>query len=260
VNSAGDWGVMEKVDGGQGTCTLEKGRPEEVAAAGAQLLLLAGLVGAFGLGPLGVLVGVAYAAGLLGLLSGAMHRAGRTALGPADLVTLGRSLLVGGVTALVAEHLLLGAAAVPALVVLAAVALALDAVDGKVARRTGTASAVGARFDMEVDAFLILVLSVHVAGIVGPWALAIGAMRYAFVAAGRVLPWLRGPVPPSYAAKTVAAVQGVVLVVAAARLLPEPVTVALVAGALALLVWSFGRSVLLLRQARRAARPAPSAG
>jgi hypothetical protein len=106
---------------------------------------------------------------------------------------------------------------------------------------------------MEVDAFLVLVLSVHVAAIVGPWALAIGGMRYAFVAAGWLLPWLRGPVPPSYVAKTVAAVQGVVLVVAASLLLPDPVTVALVAVALVLLVWSFGRSVRLLWQAQRVA-------
>ena len=49
------------------------------------------------------------------------------------------------------------------LVVLAAVALVLDGVDGQVARRTGTVSALGARFDMEVDAFLMLVLSVYVA-------------------------------------------------------------------------------------------------
>jgi phosphatidylglycerophosphate synthase len=140
------------------------------------------------------------------------------------------------------------------------VALVLDAVDGKVARRTGTVSPVGARFDMEVDAWLILVLSVYVAGIVGPWVLAIGAMRYAFVAASWVLPWLRGPVPPSYVAKAVAAVQGVVLVVAAAQLLPDPVTVALVATALALLAWSFGRTVLLLWQAARADQPLPSAG
>ena len=73
-------------------------------------------------------------------------------------------------------------------------ALALDAVDGWVARRTGTVSALGARFDMEVDAFLILVLSGYVAPTLGGWVLAIGLMRYAFVAAGWVLPWLRaGP-------------------------------------------------------------------
>ena len=51
--------------------------------------------------------------------------------------------------------------------------------------------------------------------------------------------------------QTVAAVQGVVLVVAASRLLPAQVTVAVVAGALALLVWSFGRSVLLLWRAEQ---------
>ncbi|GAA5111662.1 CDP-alcohol phosphatidyltransferase family protein [Pseudonocardia adelaidensis] len=216
-----------------------------------QLLILAGLAAAFGLGPLGVLVGVVYAAALLGLLSAAMHRAGRSVLGPADLVTLARALLVGGVAAVVADGLLTGRTAPAALVALASVALALDAVDGKVARHTGTVSPVGARFDMEVDAFLVLVLSVHVAGIVGPWVLAIGLMRYVFVAAGRLLPWLRGPVPPSHVAKTVAAVQGVVLVVVAAGLLPYPATVALVAVALALLVWSFGRTVQWLWRAAR---------
>jgi len=133
------------------------------------------------------------------------------------------------------------------------VALALDAVDGQVARRTGTASAVGARFDMEVDAFLIAVLSVHVAGIVGTWVLAIGAMRYAFVLAGYAWPWLRGTLPPSYAAKTIAAIQGIVLVVATAGVLPPGPTAAIVAVALALLCWSFGRDVPRLRRLSGAA-------
>ncbi|WP_246106330.1 CDP-alcohol phosphatidyltransferase family protein [Pseudonocardia kunmingensis] len=226
-----------------GTRTLEKGCPDQAAAASAQLLLLAGLAGAFEVGLLGVLVGVGYAAALLAMLSAAMVRAGRPRLGPADVVTLTRALLVGGVTAVVVDGLVRGAAAVPALVGLAAVALVLDAVDGQVARRTGTVSALGARFDMEVDAFLILVLSVHVAGVVGPWALAIGAMRYAFVAAGWAWPWLRGPLPPSYAGKTVAALQGVVLVVVSAQVLPHGLAVALVTVALALLCWSFGRDV-----------------
>ena len=49
----------------------------------------------------------------------------------------------------------------------------LDLADGWVARRTGTATAVGARFDMEVDALLILVLSALVwrYGVTGPWVL-----------------------------------------------------------------------------------------
>lgn len=87
------------------------------------------------------------------------------------------------------------------LVPMTAVALALDAVDGWVARRTGTASALGARFDMEVDAFLILVLSVQVTPAVGPWVLAIGGLRYAFVVAGWLLPWMRGPCRPASGAR-----------------------------------------------------------
>ncbi len=100
----------------------------------------------------------------------------------------------------------------------------LDAVDGRVARRTGTASAFGARFDMEVDAFLILVLSVYVARVGRRVGAAIGAARYAFVAAGWLLPWLRGPLPPRLLAQgRRARSQGVVLTVAAAgRAAPPP--------------------------------------
>ena len=102
------------------------------------------------------------------------------------------------------------------LTTLAVVALALDAVDGWVARRTGTASAVGARFDMEVDAFLVLLLSVYVARSMGLWVLAIGSAHYVLVVARRALPWLRGEVPPRYWCKVVAAVQGIVLTTVAA--------------------------------------------
>ena len=242
----------------------------QLAAAGAQLLLLAALAAAFGLRLPGVLAGVAYVLGLLALLTGAMRRAGKPAFGPADLVTLARAVLVGGVTALVVDGLVGGVTAVPALVALAAVALVLDAADGQVARRTGTVSAVGARFDMEVDAFLIVVLSVHVAGIVGPWALTIGGMRYAFVLAGLGWPWLRGSLSPTPAGKTIAALQGIVLVVAAAEVLGHAAAVVLVAAALALLCWSFGRDVLRLRRAgvrpgtpelpHRCAAPGPGIG
>jgi phosphatidylglycerophosphate synthase len=234
--------------------TLPAGRVQAAAGAG-QALLLTGLAAGGGLSPTGLLAACAYLAALAWLLTGALHRAGRRSLGPADLVTLGRAGLVAAVTGLVTDAVVTGSTVVPALVAIAAVALALDAVDGKVARRTRTVSALGARFDMEVDAFLVLVLSVHVAGIVGPWAPAIGAMRYAFVVAGWFLPWLRGPLPPNLAAKTVAAMQGVVLVVASAELTgPLPAAV-LVAAALAALCWSFGRDVLRLWRARPVSEP-----
>ena len=137
-------------------------------------------------------------------------------------------------------------------------ALVLDAVDGYVARRTGTATAFGARFDMEVDAFLIAVLSVHVAPTLGWWVLAIGAMRYAYVAASRPLPWLRRPTPPRYWAKVVAAIQGIVLTVAASQLLPDGVSRAALVVALLLLVESFGRDVVW--QWRHREGPAAPAG
>jgi phosphatidylglycerophosphate synthase len=221
-------------------------------AAGAQVVLLTTLSARIGLGPAGWLGGTAYAVGLCALVTGAMRRARIDTLGPADLVTLSRAVLVGGVTALVADRLWSGGS-VPAapLVVIAAVALVLDAVDGPVARRSGTASALGARFDMEVDSFLVLVLSVYVAVLLGPWVLAAGAIRYAFVAAGWVAPWLRSSLPISYSAKAVAALQGIVLVVAAADVLPRPLAAALVGVALALLVWSFGRSGVWLRRHAR---------
>jgi phosphatidylglycerophosphate synthase len=125
-------------------------------------------------------------------------------------------------------------------VTLAAVALALDPVDGWLARRTGTVTAFGARFDGEVDAFLILALSVHVAPACGAWVLAIGAARYLFLAGEWLVPWMRAPLPPRRWRKVVAATQGVVLTVAAAAVLPLALTQALLVAALALLMASMG--------------------
>ncbi|MFF7750870.1 CDP-alcohol phosphatidyltransferase family protein [Streptomyces sp. NPDC007971] len=218
---------------------------ETAVGAGVQILLLALLGTAIGMGPAGWLTGLAFAFATWAVLSRALHRSRLSSFGPANRVTLGRATLVGGVTALVADSFE-STPPVALLVGLTAVALVLDGVDGKVARRTGTSSALGARFDMEVDAFLILVLSVYVAMQLGPWVVLIGSMRYAFVAAARVAPWLNAPLPPSFARKTVAAVQGVCLLLAGAELLPLAVNLAVVLLALGSLLWSFGRDVLWL--------------
>ena len=196
-----------------------------------------------GLGPVGLLVGASYVVALAVLLVRAVWRRGQRGLGPADRVTLLRALLVGVVTALVADSLVRD---VPRwlVVALAAVALALDAVDGWVARRTGTVSELGARFDMEVDAFLILVLSVYVAGPVGWWVLALGLWRYAYVVAGWLLPWLRITVPPRYWCKVVAAAVGIVLAVAASQVLPAVLSGVALLTAVALLTESFGRDIV----------------
>ena len=158
----------------------------------------------------------------------------RRRLGPASWVTLARATLAVGVAALVADSFAHDTP-VALLVTLAAVALALDPVDGWVARRTGTATALGARFDGEVDAFLILALSVYVAPDVGAWVLAIGAARYLFLAGEWLLPWMRAPLPPRRWRKVVAAAQGIVLTVAAADVLPRALTQALLVAALAAL-------------------------
>ncbi len=229
------------------------------AVLSAQLLLIAGLAATVALSgavlsPAGWAVGVT--CGVItnaGLAVGRLHyRADR--LTRADWVTLARAAVAFGVAALVADSF---GQPVPVttLVSLSALALALDAVDGWVARRTGTGK-LGAQFDGEVDAFLILVLSVYVARSAGAWVLAIGTARYAFLAAGSPLRWMRAPLPPRFWRKVVAATQGIVLTVAAAGVLPAAVTTAALVVALVLLFESFGRDVLWLWRNHVASKPA----
>jgi phosphatidylglycerophosphate synthase len=170
-------------------------------------------------------------------------------LGPADWVTLARATLAVGVATLVADSFE-EPAHVTLLVTLSSVALMLDAVDGAVARRSNTASKLGEQFDGEVDAFLILALSVYVARSAGAWVLLIGLARYAFFAAGWWLPWMREQLPPRYWRKVVAATQGIVLTVAAAEVVPLRVSQVALTCALALLAESFGRDVWWLRAHR----------
>ncbi len=211
------------------------------------------LAGTAGLGAAGWSVGLACAVIMAAALARGLARARDDRLGPASWVTLTRATLAVGVAALAVDSFTHDTPAA-LLVTLAAVALALDAADGWLARRTGTATALGARFDGEVDAFLILALSVYVAPTAGAWVLAIGAARYLFLAGEWWLPWMRAPLPPRSWRKFVAATQGVVLTVAAAGVLPRALTQILLVAALALLAESFGRDTLWLWRRRHAAR------
>ena len=198
-----------------------------------------------GLGVAGWIVGLATGSAATALLVTARMRSDQPAIHPADWVTLTRAVLIAGVAGLVADSF--GRpVSVTALVTLSTVALILDAVDGKVARRTGTATPLGARIDGEVDAFLILLLSIYVSQDYGGWVLAIGAARYALLLAGWLIPWLAAPLPPRYWGKVVAAIQGIVLTVAASGLLDRRVGMIAVAAALLLLAESFGRNVIWL--------------
>ena len=123
----------------------------------AQVLLLDRSRGVGGLGSAALVAGAACAVTVDGLLALGLLRDRSERLGPAGWVTLARATLAVGVAALTVdsfEH----DTPVATLVALSTAALVLDFVDGRVARRTGTASGLGARFDGEVDAFLILAL------------------------------------------------------------------------------------------------------
>ncbi|HEX5967007.1 MAG TPA: CDP-alcohol phosphatidyltransferase family protein [Intrasporangium sp.] len=181
----------------------------------------------------------------------------RTRFGPADRVTFARAVLTCAVAGLAGAAAVDGleapasqAGGVGLLVGLAAVALVLDAVDGWVARHTRTVSAFGARFDLEVDAFLIAVLSLHVAREVGWWVAAIGAVRYVLLMAQQLLPWLRIELPPSRWRKVVAAYQGIALTAVAAHALPSGVAAAVLATGLVALAISFGTEVRSLWRLR----------
>ena len=212
-----------------------------VAGLAAQLALLAALSGTVGLSAFGW--GVGLGCGLVtalaldrGLTTCAMVR-----LGPANRVTLTRAVLVGGVAALAAGTW--NGRAGPVLLALTGVALALDALDGWVARRARAVTALGGRFDMEVDAFLILLLSVLVARWAGMWVLLIGAARYLFVLAGWLRPWMRRRLPLRPWRKVVTATQGIVLTAAVEQQGPRWVLVLAVTVAWAMLAESFGRDV-----------------
>ena len=218
----------------------------------AQLLLLAAITATVGVSGAGAVIGAACAITVDAALARRLLRNPTQRLGPAGWVTLGRATLVVGVAALTADSFERDVP-VAMLVALATVALVLDYVDGWVARRTASESALGARLDGEVDAFLILVLSVYVASSAGPWVLAIGAARYVFLAAGWPFAWMRAPLPRRDWRKVVAATQGITLTVAAAGVVPPTLMGAALAVALALLSESFGRDVWWLWRNRHAA-------
>jgi len=177
-------------------------------------------------------------------------------LGVANRITLVRA----GVACLIASRALdpapLGAAQLWVLVALASAALLLDGTDGWAARRQGLASAFGARFDMEIDAFAIAVLSmlaVRTAS-VPCWVLAIGAMRYLYVGAGRVFPVLRRPPPPCAFAdrcrKAIAVAQSLALLGSLVPATPRSWAAAGCALALSLLVYSFAADIVMQLSSR----------
>ena len=184
---------------------------------------------------------------------GMLRRTPRTST-PADRVSLSRAVLASGCAA-VSTMAVADAVSVRTwwFVLLAATTLLLDAVDGAVARATGTASAAGARLDMELDAGVLVVLSIAAATVLGWWVLLIAAMRYLYLGASFLWPVLDTPLPTSQFRRTVAALQGGALVVALAPVVPIGVAGIAVLVALVLLLTSFAQQAVLATRPERAA-------
>ena len=175
--------------------------------------------------------------------------------GTANAITLARAAGTALLAAVALEPRLIAGAAGWLAVAGAALLLALDGIDGWLARRQRLASEFGSRFDMEVDALLILVLAALALGLgkAGPWVLGLGVMRYAFVLAGWLVPALRAELPPSRRRKAVCVLQVATLGLLMLPGLDPPASTTLAALAFAALAWSFATDIRwLLRHAARA--------
>jgi phosphatidylglycerophosphate synthase len=170
--------------------------------------------------------------------------------GAANVTTTIRALLVAAVAGFIGEAYVRAFAVTAAS--LAAAATALDGLDGWLARRTEMASTFGARFDMEIDALLIQTLAILAwqYGKAGAWVLASGLMRYVFVGAGWLWPWLRGPLTPTLRGRVICVVQLIALILAVIPAVMAPASAWIAASGLGVLCYSFFVDTLRLWQQR----------
>jgi len=165
----------------------------------------------------------------------------------------GVTLLRAGLGASLLTPLLSGDAAQAAwggwaVALVALFALSLDGVDGWLARRQGLTSGFGARFDMEIDAALALILALHAFadGMGGIMVLTLGVTRYVFVAASWGLPWMAAPLPDKFGRKVVCVIQIAALIALQVPILESGLALGITWVAVAALMWSFGRDILWL--------------
>ncbi|MBK1723144.1 CDP-alcohol phosphatidyltransferase family protein [Thiocystis violacea] len=233
------------------------------------LTLLAHLLaGWMGLGGWAALKSAAVYAVVLGWLSRQLPgHLPHPRLFPANQVTLLRLGLTALLAGWIGEPLDLDSWR-PALV--AALILVLDGLDGWLARRGGWASAFGARFDMETDALLVLVLAALIFSQdkAGHWILLIGLARYLFLASARIWPWLNRPLPPSRRRQTFCVLIVLTLLLTLTPPIQPPASMGLAALGLVFVGYSFAVDLWWLwRQGperaqprRRSPKPAPIRG
>src|SRR5262245_23605301 len=159
--------------------------------------------------------------------------------GAANQLTTVRAAFVALLTGLIGESVSDVLAATAAGV--GVVVLTLDGLDVWLARRTMLTSAFGARFDVEVDALLIQTLAILAwqEGKSGLWIVLSGLLRYGFVAAGWLLPWMQRPLTPTSRGRIICAVQTAALAVVLAPSVTPPLSSTIAACALAALCYSF---------------------
>lgn len=172
--------------------------------------------------------------------------------GWANRITLLRGAITITLAALACFPEILSAVTWPFAITSLAILL-LDGVDGAIARGSGFKSDFGARFDMELDALLIVILCVALINLdkAGLWVLALGMMRYVFVVASMFWPVLQAPLPESFRRKTVCVWQTSTLMIALLPLVSVGFAFWTLALALVLLVYSFAVDIAWLIRCRR---------
>ncbi|MDU9004370.1 CDP-alcohol phosphatidyltransferase family protein [Sedimentitalea todarodis] len=181
---------------------------------------------------------------------GLMRRYTHPTLGACNIITLLRAaivcILAGAIIAPPTTELAHWSICATALL-----ALSLDGLDGWLARRSDLTSNFGAQFDMETDALLGGVLAMiawhsSAANVL----LLLGFMRYLFVVATWIWPWMSAPLPESMRRKTICVIQIAALIVLVVPNLPQALSVLVAYGATAVLAWSFAVDIVLLWRRR----------
>ena len=169
-------------------------------------------------------------------------------LGLCNAITLARLALAAALVA----ALLAGSGPSWTVFAVAALALGLDGIDGWLARRQGYVSAFGARFDMEVDSVLALVLALGaaVSTSVGPFVILLGLPRYLFAVARWALPWMRRDLPDRFSRKAACVVQLATLIALQMPILSLGLAVPAVALAVLAVAVSFAGDVAWLWRRR----------
>jgi len=163
------------------------------------------------------------------------------------------TLFRGALACVLVTPLITGAPDSWAMVAVATAAFSLDWADGWLARRHGLVSGFGARFDVEVDAALALVLALHALsdGLAGPVVLILGLAYYLFIAATWVLPWLGRPLPERFGRKAVCVFQIGALILLQVPVLTAGPAFALAFAASLVLLTSFAIDIAWLWRQRR---------